>query len=146
MERIGVISDTHLTVPDETLKRIVRVYFSQVDLIVHLGDYVDYRVAAYLMEQGEFMGVAGNMDPPEVRDTLPVKQVLKLGRLTVGLIHGWGPPHGLEEKILREFGEVDAILYGHTHKAVNHEKEGVLFFNPGSAHQSFMGKPSIGIL
>ncbi|MBW2123952.1 MAG: metallophosphoesterase, partial [Deltaproteobacteria bacterium] len=45
MERIGVISDTHLTVPDETLKRIVRVYFSQVDLIVHLGDYVDYRVA-----------------------------------------------------------------------------------------------------
>lgn len=146
MERLGVISDTHLGAPDATLERIVRECFSDVDAILHLGDYVDYRVAAYLMEHREFIGVAGNMDPPDIRNAFPFKHVLEVGEFRVGLIHGWGAPFGLEKKIRKEFGDVDAIVYGHTHKPVNHRKQGVLFFNPGSAHRSFFGEPTVGIL
>ena len=28
---------------------------------------------------------------------------------------------------------MDVIIYGHSHRAVSHEREGVLFFNPGTA-------------
>jgi len=31
-----------------------------------------------------------------------------------------------------EFANVDAIVFGHSHIAVNIVKDGVLFFNPGS--------------
>lgn len=146
MGRLAVISDTHLRSPDAALERIVREFFSDVEMILHLGDYVDYSVTAYLMEQKEFMGVAGNMDPPEIRSVLPFKHVLEIGEFRIGIIHGWGAPFGLESKIRKEFGDVHALLYGHTHKAVNHQRDGVLFFNPGSPSRSLMGKPTVGIL
>ena len=146
MPRLGVIADTHLASPDATLERIVRQYFSDVDMILHLGDYVNYAVAAYLIGNKKLIGVAGNMDPPEIRNAFPFKHVLELGNFRIGLIHGWGAPFGLERKIWKEFGDVHAVVYGHTHKAVNHRKHGVLFFNPGSARASFFGEPTVGIL
>jgi putative phosphoesterase len=146
MTKLGVISDTHLRSPDATLERIVKGYFADVDLIVHLGDYVDPSIIGYLREQKEFFGVAGNMDPPVIRDTLPFKRVLEIEKHRIGIIHGWGAPFGLEAKVQREFDGVQAILYGHTHKAVSHQKGGTIFFNPGSAGRSFSGRPSIGIL
>lgn len=146
MKRLGVISDTHLMSPDATLERIVREFFFDVDVILHLGDYVDYSVAAYLMEHKEFIGVSGNMDPPEIRNAFPFKKVLELEKFRIGIIHGWGAPFGMEGKIRKEFSDVHAVLYGHTHKAVNHRKNGVLFFNPGSPTRSFIGKPTVGIL
>ncbi len=124
----------------------MREYFSDVDMILHLGDYVDYSVAAYLMEHNRLIGVAGNMDPPEVRNRFPIKQVLELEKLKIGIIHGSGPPFGLESKIRKEFDDVDAIVYGHTHRPVNHRKDGLLFFNPGSPRRSFFSDPTVGIL
>jgi predicted phosphodiesterase len=65
----------------------------------------------------------------------------------LGLIHGWGSSRGLEERIRQEFKDVDIIVYGHSHCAANHLKEGVLLFNPGTAtgYSSSQGH-SIGIL
>ncbi len=146
MKRLGVISDTHLRSPDAMLERVVREYFCDVDMILHLGDYVDYSIASYLMDHKAFVGITGNMDPPEIRKAFPTKRVLELERFRIGLIHGWGPPFGLEGKIRREFDDIQAILYGHTHKAVNHRRGGVLFFNPGSAGRSFFGDRTVGIL
>jgi hypothetical protein len=132
--------------PNRILERIVLDYFKTVDLIVHLGDYVDYSVASYLMDHKKLVGVAGNMDPQEIRSTFPFKQVLELGEFRIGLIHGWGPPHGLEDKILNEFMAVDAILYGHTHEPANHTRKGLLYFNPGSPTRSVRGESTIGML
>ncbi|MBW1827869.1 MAG: metallophosphoesterase family protein, partial [Deltaproteobacteria bacterium] len=45
------------------------------------------------------------------------------------------------------FNEVDVIIYGHSHQAESHEREGVLFFNPGTATGfSSEGLHSIGVL
>jgi uncharacterized protein len=65
----------------------------------------------------------------------------------LGIVHGWGPAGGLEERILPLFPNVDVIIYGHSHIISNHEKNGVLFFNPGTATgHSAAGVNSIGIL
>ena len=146
MMKIGVISDTHLASPNPDLDRIVRDYFGSVDLLIHLGDYVDYSVASFLMNHREFVGVAGNMDPPDIRNVFPRKRLLEFGGFRIGVIHGWGAPFGLEDKIFKEFHDVHAILYGHTHKAVNHQRKGILFFNPGSPTRSFLGKPTVGLV
>jgi putative phosphoesterase len=130
--KIGVISDTHLKGPDDRLLVIIRKYFHDADLILHAGDLVDLRVLDAFGDK-EVVAVCGNMDSSRVGDEIPIKRVLGIGRFRVGLIHGWGAPHDLEDRILGEFDGVDCIVYGHSHFPVNHIREGVLFFNPGTA-------------
>ncbi len=144
--KAGVVSDTHLRGITDDFQWIVNTYLSDVDMILHAGDIVSVNVVEFL-NNGSFHGVCGNMDPPEMRALLPDRQVLTIGKHRVGLIHGWGSPEGLEERIRPVFQNVDVIVYGHSHKAVNHLKDGILFFNPGTATgYSASGVHSIGIL
>jgi predicted phosphodiesterase len=70
-----------------------------------------------------------------------------LGKFKIGLIHGWGGPQGIEERVRREFAEVDCIIYGHTHVASQGTRGGILFFNPGAFGGGFVtGKKSVGLL
>ena len=144
--KIGVISDTHLKGYDERLKRIFEDHFSDVDLILHAGDLIDISVLD-MFEGKEIKAVYGNMDPPEVRKILPDKLVLDVKGYKVGLIHGWGTPFGMERKLRKEFDDIDCLVYGHTHKAVNRVRDNILFFNPGSAtERRFSTRNTIGIL
>ena len=121
-------------------------HLSGVDLILHAGDYVSLDVVRFLSKR-PFKGVHGNMDSQELKETLPEKTVIEVGPWKVGLIHGWGPAAGLEEKILIEFRDVDVIVYGHAHRAANHTREGVLLFNPGTATgYAHSGLNSVGVL
>jgi hypothetical protein len=87
------------------------------------------------------------MDPQDVKRRLPGKKIIELGPYRLGLIHGWGAASGIEDRILNEFQAVDVIVYGHTHCAANHVRDGVLFFNPGTASGfSSSGLHSIGVL
>ena len=130
--KIGVISDTHLREPDARLLAIIGKYFHDVDLILHAGDIVDLRVLEAFGDK-EVIAVCGNMDSTRVEEEIPFKRVLEIGRFRIGLIHGWGAPHDLEDRIRKEFDNVDCIVYGHSHHPANHIREGVLFFNPGTA-------------
>jgi putative phosphoesterase len=130
--RIGVLSDTHLNRVNDELQRLKAQYLSEVDYILHAGDIVSVEVADYLND-GNLFGVHGNMDPHGVVELLPEKTVLEFGHFRIGLIHGWGAKAGLEERIYKEFKDVDAIVYGHSHTPANHVKDGILFFNPGTA-------------
>ena len=144
--KVGVISDTHLTGYDEKLKKIADEQFNDVELILHAGDLVDLRVLDIFAGR-EVKAVCGNMDYPSVRETLPETLLFELNGFKFGMIHGWGAPWFLEEKILKKIGRVDCLVYGHTHKAVNHKRDDVLFFNPGSAtDRRFSPAKSIGIL
>jgi putative phosphoesterase len=130
--RIGVLSDTHLTEVSNKLVDIYENYLSKADIILHAGDYASKNIVDFL-DRGNFHGVFGNMDPIGVRESLPRKKIIQLGKYRLGLIHGWGSYSGLEESVLKEFKDVDVIIYGHSHHPANHIKGGVLLFNPGTA-------------
>lgn len=111
---------------------LVEQYLAPVDMILHAGDLV---APALLHVFGEcpVHGVRGNMDP--VSPGVPVKKVLRVGGFNIGLIHGWGPPEGIEARVLAEFPDtpLDCLVYGHTHRPVCVRRNGILFLNPGSA-------------
>jgi putative phosphoesterase len=131
-KKIGILSDTHLHKVTRELEDIYEYYLSDVDIIVHAGDFVSADVVEFL-SRNEFHGVHGNMDPLDVKEMLPRKKLIELGPLRIGLIHGWGPSAGLEDRVWAEFQNMDVIIYGHSHRAANHMREGVLLFNPGTA-------------
>lgn len=144
--KIGVISDTHLAGYDDRLKKIVDEHFGDVDLVIHAGDLVDLRVLD-LFNGREVKAVCGNMDYPSVKEQLPEKLLFEIKGFKFGLMHGWGAPSGIEEKISASLGKVDCIIYGHTHKAANYKNDDVLFFNPGSpTDKRFATHRTLGIL
>lgn len=144
--KIGVISDTHLAGCDKRLNYLLDNHFRDVDLILHAGDLVDISVLDSF-EGKEVRAVYGNMDPDSVRSILPDRLIFELGGHRIGMMHGWGMPFNLEQKLLKELGPVDCLIYGHSHKPANRRKNGVLFFNPGSAiDKRFATHNTVGIL
>jgi len=131
--RIGVISDTHIKESIKELPKVILDDFKKVDLILHAGDLVNIAVLDELKRMAQTKAVVGNMDFPEVERVLAKKEIIKIGGFKIGLIHGYGPPDGLIERIKREFEPgVDMVVFGHSHRPVNELIGGVLFFNPGS--------------
>ena len=144
--KIGVISDTHLHDYSLDLERINDIYFKDVDLILHAGDIISLNVLDVFLPK-KIEAVAGNMDPPSVKNHLPIKRVIRIEGFNIGLIHGWGNSNGIEDRIRPEFTDIDCLVYGHTHTPANHTIDGTLFFNPGSPTDSlFAKKKTVGIL
>ena len=144
--KIGVISDTHLQDVSLGLRDIYKDYFSDVDMIIHAGDLVSAKIADFLGQKPLHV-VQGNMDGWDVKERFPEKKIIETNGFRLGLIHGWGPPFGLEKRLRSEFSDVDVIIYGHSHRPANHVDKGTLFFNPGTAMGfKISGSNSIGIL
>lgn len=134
--KIGVVSDTHATsfaqVPDQILLAL-----AGVDLIIHAGDFVAKDVLDGLKRLGKVKAVQGNMDSDELKRILPEKESLVIEGRRIGIIHGWGSPYGIDDRVGKMFEDVDVIVYGHSHYSQNEVKRGILFFNPGQARNSF---------
>ncbi|MEW6189891.1 MAG: metallophosphoesterase family protein [Actinomycetota bacterium] len=132
--KIGVVADTHVQSSEdlEELKELLENRFRDVDLLLHAGDLVKVGVLKLLKGITKTVAVWGNMDYPDVREVLSRKEVIEVKNFRIGLIHGWGPPQGLVERIRAEFSGVHCIVFGHTHEPFNQIIDGILFFNPGS--------------
>lgn len=147
--RIGVLSDTHFTSLArglDFLEALDRQHFRDTDMILHAGDLIDPDILTVFTGRLVY-AVRGNLDPPHPH--LPQRQVVTAGLTRIGLIHGWGAPSGIEERIAREFQEenLDSLVYGHTHHPACHRRGRTLFFNPGSATDRRDAKfHSIGLL
>ncbi len=144
--KIGVLSDTHLREPHPEFKRLVELYFRDVDVIFHAGDFTDWSIASYLSSLKELIAVCGNMDPPDIRKAFPHQKIVELQGFRIGLTHGGGSPFGIESRIRDEFDDVDAIVYGHTHTPANHRVKNLFLFNPGSPTRSFTDQGTLGII
>ncbi len=134
--RIGVLSDTHIHLAEEIPAKVIAA-FSGVDLIVHAGDFVGSGVLEGLKKINEVRAVHGNIDSIKLRNMLPDKDVFTVGGKKIGLTHGWGSPDGIEDRVREKLGDVDIIIYGHSHLARIEKIGKVLFFNPGPGWQSF---------
>ncbi|MFH0763247.1 MAG: metallophosphoesterase family protein, partial [Candidatus Omnitrophota bacterium] len=133
--KIAVISDTHIPeraagLPPELLRA-----FQGVDMIIHAGDLAELKVLDVLKKAcPNVKAVWGNMDSQELRRRLPEKQIIKIGKHTIGLMHGYGAANNLIDNLKSSFKEdkVDLIIFGHSHRAMNQKIGEILFFNPGS--------------
>ena len=136
---IGVLSDTHIRLPEEIPQKVIKT-LSTADLIIHAGDIVTLEVLEGLRRLGEVKAVCGNMDSDELRMMLPEREIFVADGKKIGITHGSGGPWGIENRVRELFSDVDIIVFGHTHNVKNEVLGGTLFFNPGQ------GKNSFGIL
>jgi uncharacterized protein len=146
--KIGVIADTHLPQPSKDLCCLMTGAFKDVSMILHAGDLTRLKVLE-AFRGIQTIAVCGNMDRSEVVEKLEKKTIIDIDGYRIGLIHGWGSPKHIEERVIEQFDHsVHAIIFGHTHKPVNHIVQGILMFNPGAFSGSFLlkRKRSVGIL
>jgi len=130
--KIAVISDTHIRRPGEWIPRELEKVLKEIGFIVHCGDFEIFSAYVEFQKLGELIAVHGNMDSGELRRKLPARVTFEAAGWKIGVIHGDGPPAGLETRVAAALPGVDVILYGHSHRPRNEVQDGVLFFNPGS--------------
>lgn len=134
MQKIVILSDTHMPVRAKKLPARLIEECKTADFILHAGDWQSLDVYFELAAYAETDGVTGNVDPWEVLDRFGKKKILSFGDLNIGIIHGDGMRLTTEQRAFEAFaGEaVDIIVFGHSHTPVMREHEGIILFNPGS--------------
>ena len=129
--KIGVIADTHAQTIEDIPWSIMNA-LEDVDLIIHAGDMTERAVLDGLRDIVEVKAIHGNMDSGELKRMLPDKRTLDIEGKQIGLVHGSGGPWGMAERVRPLFGDVDVIIFGHSHRPFNEKINNILVFNPGS--------------
>ena len=137
MLKIGVIADTHGLLRPEALRAL-----QGCDHILHAGDIGKPEILQTLGQLAPLQVVRGNNDTQPWAAALPERLHLTFGDLTLYLLHD------LKELQLDPLSAgIDLVISGHSHKPAQVERDGVLFFNPGSAGPRRFKLPvSLGLL
>lgn len=148
--KVVVLSDTHIPTRAKELPKRVLEELEGADAVIHAGDFEEWKVAERLVEFAPLYAVYGNMDWEEVRRRLPERRVVELFGQRIAIVHGWGAPHDLPQRVRRLFEDeegLSCIVFGHSHRPFNNQVEGVLCFNPGSPTDSYFSPYlSFGVL
>src|SRR5437870_6325398 len=117
---IGLIADTHGYLDPRVPPALQGVAF-----ILHAGDIGAEGVLAALERIAPVTAVVGNNDGQLAHLGLPLRVDLDLEGVRIHLVHRLidaapGP-------------DTRVVVYGHSHKALVAEREGVLWVNPGAA-------------
>jgi len=120
---VGVISDTHGLLRPEAVAAL-----AGVERIVHAGDIGSPDVLAALGRLAPVTAVRGNNDRGDWAAGIADTEVVEVGGVSLYVLHD------LHELDLdpRAAGFV-AVIAGHSHQPRQEERDGVLYFNPGSA-------------
>jgi putative phosphoesterase len=126
---VGVVADSHGFLCDATRRAL-----AGSDLILHAGDIGGREVLAELGAIAPVLAVAGNGDP-ELAHELPLEQRVEVAGCRILLCHWYDNFGRIHPAIARELEAYrpHALVYGHTHAAVNARRGGCLHFNPGYA-------------
>jgi putative phosphoesterase len=123
MLRVGLISDTHgLLRPEAT------AFLAGSDHIVHAGDVGDRAILDALAAIAPVTVVRGNVDTDAWARRLPETANVTLGGVKVHVLHDVA---ALDLKP-RAHG-IRVVVFGHSHKPSEADRDGVLYVNPGSA-------------
>ncbi|HCW05279.1 MAG TPA: YfcE family phosphodiesterase [Clostridium sp.] len=132
--KIGVISDTHIPKRAKALPEVVLKVFKDLDHIIHAGDIMSIGVLNTLKELAPVTAVAGNLDSPELTESLAEKKLLRLGGFTFGIFHGHGKKGKTLDRAIQSFQghKVDCIIFCHSHIPYCQNHGDILLFNPVS--------------
>lgn len=120
---IGVISDTHGFLRPEAVATLRGVH-----RIIHAGDIGDPAILDRLSEIAPVTAVRGNVDREAWAKNIPETNVLEVDGVSIYILHI------LENLDLKpSAARFEAVIYGHSHVPKQETKDGVLYFNPGSA-------------
>jgi uncharacterized protein len=120
---IGVISDTHGLLRPEALELL-----RGSEHIIHAGDIGAPEIIPALEQIAPVTAIRGNIDVQPWAKRFPETEVLELGGLHIYIIHDVNALD-LDPKA----AGFAAVISGHSHKPALETKNGVLYFNPGSA-------------
>lgn len=129
---IGVISDTHIP-HVKRLPEALWEHFASVDMIIHAGDLSRMTVISELETLAPVEAVQGNVEEEDVVRKLPIKRTLRVGHCKIGIVHILGNTATYAQTARNEFPDARVVVFGHSHVPYNHEHQGQLLFNPGSA-------------
>ncbi len=129
--KIGILSDTHLSGPNEIFRETAERCFRKVDVILHAGDLIDPSVLSVFKDK-HVHAVHGNMCNPFCLQALPARKEITIGDTRIGLVHKAGRSYDFEDRLIEVFPEADCIVYGHTHIPVCRRIGRILYINPGS--------------
>lgn len=116
---IAILSDTH-----GLLRPQVVEHLNTADAILHGGDINKPGIVEQLRQYAPLYIVRGNNDK-EWAEALPHHLTVTLGGVTFCMVHN-------KKEVPTDLSGVDVVVFGHSHKYVQEEKDGILWLNPGS--------------
>lgn len=116
---LAILSDTHNLLRPQVLQKL-----QGVDAIFHGGDVSRQSVLDTLKTYAPLYVVRGNNDK-EWAEALPHHLTVTLAGKTIYMVHK-------KADIPKDLSGIDIVIYGHSHKYSQEEKDGILYLNPGS--------------
>ena len=117
--KLAILSDTHGLLRPEVVEHL-----KTADGILHGGDINKQEIVDQLRQYAPLYVVRGNNDKAWAED-IPHDLTVTLGGVTFAMVHN-------KKELPADLTGVDAVVFGHSHKYVQEEKDGVLWLNPGS--------------
>ena len=117
--KLAILSDTH-----GLLRPAVLEHLQTADAILHGGDINKQEIVDQLRQYAPVYVVRGNNDKAWAED-IPHHLTVTLGGVTFAMVHN-------RKELPADLTGVDVVVFGHSHKYVQEEKDGVLWLNPGS--------------
>jgi putative phosphoesterase len=96
--------------------------------IIHAGDVGNPEILDQLALLGPLTAVRGNIDKGPWARRLPETEIVELAGVSIYVLHDLA---ALDLK--PEAAGLTAVIYGHSHIPKQETRNGVLYFNPGSA-------------
>lgn len=117
--KIAILSDTHGLLRPQVVERL-----KTADVILHGGDINKQSIVDELRQYAPLYVVRGNNDK-EWAEALPHDLTVILGGAHFYMVHN-------KKEAASDLTGVDVVVFGHSHKYLQEEKDGILWLNPGS--------------
>ena len=117
--RLAILSDTHGLLRPQVLEQV-----KNADAILHGGDINKPDIVKELQQYAPLYIVRGNNDK-DWAAALPHDLTVTLGGVTFFMVHN-------KKEVSQDLTGVNVVVFGHSHKYLQEDKDGVLWLNPGS--------------
>jgi uncharacterized protein len=120
---IGVISDTHGLLRPEAMQAL-----GGSEQIIHAGDIGAPEILEKLAGIAPVTAIRGNVDKDEWARRLPETEVVEIAGISIYVLHDLA-----QLNLKPEAAGFQVVVSGHSHVPKQETRDGVLYFNPGSA-------------